>query len=243
MNTALDAAVGDLVLFTDDDILTPAHWLTAYASTAAAQPDFDLFAGPVNPIWPFEPPSWAVCDRRARAACFMATGEPQATGPTEIWLTSQNLAIRRRALTPGRRFDPDWSFSSRGSVMGADMELVGRLRREGFKTWWIAEAMVEHVIRPEQLTKTWMLQRAAQFGRGLYWLDDEFARRVPLLAGMPRWLVRQAIEQAGRVAGAWVRGDEDRLFVARWNLNVQRGALGEARRMRGARGLRPFQAK
>jgi glycosyltransferase involved in cell wall biosynthesis len=236
INTGLERAEGELFLFTDDDVLPPAHWLTEYAAAAAAHSDFDLFAGPVKPLWPFEPPAWAVCDRRARTACFMATGEPQDSGPTEIWLTSQNLAIRSRAMSPHRRFDPDWSFAPGGYVMGGDMEMVGRLRREGFKTWWIAEAMVEHLVRPEQLTKKWMLQRATQFGRGRYWLDEEYGRRVPLVAGMPRWLIRHAISQAARVAAAWIRRDGRELFVARWNLNVHRGALGEAWRVGGPRG-------
>jgi glycosyltransferase involved in cell wall biosynthesis len=235
INSGLDRAKGDLFLFTDDDILPAEDWLTQYAEAAASRPDFDLFGGPVKPKWPFNPPSWAISYRRARTVCFMDTGHPQATGPTETWLSSQNLAIRRGALTPNRRFDPEWSVSPGGYIMGGDAELVGRLRREGSKAWWIAEAMVEHIVRPEQLSSKWMLRRAAEFGRGRYWLDEEYGRRVPMLAGMPRWLVRHAIEQSGRVAAAWIRRDKEGLFVARWDLNVHLGALGEARRTRGAR--------
>jgi hypothetical protein len=112
------------------------------------------------------------------------------------------------------------------------MEFVERLRLDGVMTWWIADAMVEHIIRPEQLTKKWMLGRAIRFGRGRYWMDGEYRRRVPLVAGMPRWLIRHAIEQFGRVAAAWVRRDEQDLFIARWDLNVYRGALSEAFRLR-----------
>lgn len=229
LNAGIELARGDLILFTDDDILPPASWLSRYAAAAASQPGFDVFCGPVCPKWPFDPPSWAVSDNRVRTVCFMDTGQSHATGPTGTWVTGQNLAIRRRVLTPGRRFDnrmgPD-------VAMGEEVELIGRLRRDGVKVWWIADALVEHIIRADQLNKNWVLRRAVQFGRGQYWLDIEFRRPAPLVAGMPRWLIRHAIEQLGRVAAAWIRGRDQDLFVARWDLNYYRGALTEARRLR-----------
>ena len=235
LNAGLERATGDLVLFTDDDILPPGRWLTDYVETAASNPDFDIFGGPERPKWPFEPPSWAVCDERFLAVCFASTGPPRATGPTGNWLVGGNFAVRRRVLGPNRPFDTRLG-SEISSPMGEEIELIGRLMRDGRKTWWIGDAAVEHMIRPEQVNKKWMLQRATQFGRGRYWLDEEYGRRVPLVAGMPRWLIRHAISQAARVAAAWIRRDGRELFVARWNLNVHRGALGEAWRVGGPRG-------
>lgn len=224
VNTGLDYATGDLVLFTDDDIRPPAHWLTSFATTAAAQPEFDLFGGPVRPRWPFEPPSWAVCDRRVRTVCFAETPASRVTGPSDSWLFGGNLAIRRAVMTPNRRFNTGWS----AGALGWETELVETLFREGHKTWWIGEAAVEHMIRPEQLTRKWMLQRAIQFGRGRHLLDAEFGPPAARIAGIPRWQIRKALEQLWSVAAAWAGGDQRSLFVARWNLNVYRGAFGEA---------------
>ncbi|HUP04221.1 MAG TPA: hypothetical protein VMU19_09540 [Bryobacteraceae bacterium] len=119
-------------------------------------------------------------------------------------------------------------------AMGSDDLLAQRLRARGAKVWWIAESLVEHKIRPEQLTRAWMLRRATSFGRGRYWLDEDFRRPAPELMGAPRWLARHIMEQSGRVASAWLRGDAAGLFRERWNLNVLWGAMAECRRMRGA---------
>lgn len=234
LNQALELAAGDLILFTDDDILPERSWLAEYVAAAAAHPDFDIFGGPVRPKWPSEPPRWAVCDLRARTACFMDTGPPPPSGPTETWMTGQNLAIRRRALSAEIRFDARLGAGD-NEPMGEEVHLTERLRRQGCKTWWVAGAQVEHIIRLEQLNKRWMLHRASRFGRSEFWLNAEFRRETPRLAGMPRWLVRHALEQAARVAAACIRGSEEELFVARWNLRVMLAELGEARRLRGSR--------
>lgn len=233
LNAGIEFAKGDPILFTDDDILPPAPWLTLYQEAAASQPGYDVFCGPVSPKWPFDPPSWAVRDRRVRTACFMDTGQPHATGPTDTWVTGQNLAIRRRVLTPDKRFDARLGPEI---AMGEEVELVGRLSRDGAKVWWIAEALVEHIIRPEQFNRSWMLRRAGQFGRGQYLLDAEFRRPAPQVAGVPRWMIRRVLEQSGCVAAAWVRGSRHDLFMARWDLNYYRGALSQAWRARNATG-------
>jgi glycosyltransferase involved in cell wall biosynthesis len=232
LNTGLEHATGSLVLFTDDDILPCADWLTEYAAAADSQPDFDVFGGPVRAKWPFDPPSWAVCDGRVKTVCFMETEQTRASGPTDTWMTGQNMAIRSSALTPDRRFDINMGPGAARPSMGEEIELVGRLARGGHKIWWIAGARVEHIVRPEQLTKRWVLRRAVQFGRGRYWLDIEFRQPVPRVAGMPRWLLRRAIEQLGRAAAAWIRHNEQGFLVERWNLGYSRGVLSEAWRLR-----------
>lgn len=46
VNAGLRRVTGDLILFTDDDILPPAGWLRQYSAAAASQPDYDVSAGP-----------------------------------------------------------------------------------------------------------------------------------------------------------------------------------------------------
>jgi hypothetical protein len=132
------------------------------------------------------------------------------------------------------RFDTKTGPAPDSRAMCQDTEFVERLRAEGRKTWWIAEAGVMHLINPEQLSKKWMLRRAVRFGRGRYRLDGEYKQPVAAVAGMPRWVFRKAIEQFGCVLAAWARGDARDLFVARWDLNFYRGVLGEAWRTRAA---------
>jgi hypothetical protein len=43
---------------------------------------------------------------------------------------------------------------------GSESELTRRLARAGYKAWHCQGAVVEHIIRPSQLTQQWILQRA-----------------------------------------------------------------------------------
>jgi hypothetical protein len=79
---------------------------------------------------------------------------------------------------------------------------------------------------------TWALRRSVQFGRGQFWLDIGFRRPARLVAGMPRWPIRRIIEQTGCVTAAWVRRNQQSLFLARRDLGFLRGVLAQAWRVR-----------
>jgi hypothetical protein len=113
-----------------------------------------------------------------------------------------------------------------------ESEFIERLTRASCKIWWIQDAVVEHIVRPEQVTKKWMWSRATMYGRGIYRQDVAFEGPPKLIAGLPRWAIRAWVERFGRVAVACIRRDEQDSFVARWYLNYYAGMLLEAARMR-----------
>ncbi len=57
-NTAVAAARGDLLLWTDDDVLVDPDWLSAYSSAARRWPNAVCFGGPVTPWYECPPPRW-----------------------------------------------------------------------------------------------------------------------------------------------------------------------------------------
>jgi hypothetical protein len=57
--------------------------------------------------------------------------------------------------------------------MGSESELTRRLARGGYKAWHCPGAVVDHIIRPSQLTRGSMLQRATRYGRGQYRLRQD----------------------------------------------------------------------
>lgn len=232
VDSGLRRAAGDLILFTDDDGLPSAGWLGHYADAAAALPDYDIFGGPVLLNWPFEPPSWAVCDNTVRGWCFAHTDPAISTGPWDGLLIGSNFAVRARARTGSQGFNPALGPAPGSYAMGNETDFIERLRRAGYKAWWIGDAVVEHIIRPEQLSKAWMLRRAIWAGRGAYRLALMNEAPPTLIAGLPRWVIRSLVAQVARFAAAWIRRDERDAFLARWFLNFDRGILIEARRMR-----------
>jgi glycosyltransferase involved in cell wall biosynthesis len=227
LNAGLERVTGDLILFTDDDILPPAGWLTEYVAAAADRPEFDLFSGPVLLNWPGEPPAWAVSNKLVKDWCFAHWDPPQETGPFEGLLLGGNFAVRTRAQLKIGGFDPELGPAPGYLTMGDETEFIQRLRAAGCKTWWIRNAAVEHIIRPDQIDKKWMLHRAVRAGSCRYRESVAEEGLPSQLFGLPRWVIRIELEQLCRLVGAWLRRNEQDAFLARWHLNFFGGMLME----------------
>jgi glycosyltransferase involved in cell wall biosynthesis len=238
INAGLRHAKGDLILFTDDDILPVPDWLVDYAAAAVSQPDFDLFGGPVRLEWPCEPPAWAVYDLAIKVACFSQLDPPLRTGPCAGPLFGGNFAVRASAAAGQGGFDSSLGPRPGSYLVGDETEFVARLRAAGHRAWWIEDAAVEHIVRPEQVDRKWMLERAFSFGRGEYAREVRFAGSPKLVAGVPRWLIRRVALQAGHAAAARILGNERDEFVIRWHLSRYWGMLIQARQMRRREGGR-----
>ena len=56
LNAALEHAEGDLVIFTDDDIIPEPDWLSGFQRLASEQPSFAVFGGRIRPLRPSATP-------------------------------------------------------------------------------------------------------------------------------------------------------------------------------------------
>jgi glucosyl-dolichyl phosphate glucuronosyltransferase len=177
LNRALPLVRGDLVVFTDDDVLPAPDWLLALRRAADAHPEATLFGGTVSLEWPAPPPRWLSED--AVEFSVLYTKQERPSGPcSSLDIFGANMAIRSAVFIAGARLaehvGPD-ATSSR-YAMGSETELLRRLHGQGHAGWFAAEARVTHIIRPEQLEERWIFDRAYRFG---------FSIR-PLLGGAPR---------------------------------------------------------
>ena len=244
LNTGLREISGDLVVFTDDDAVPHKEWLTAMREAVDAHPGYALFGGKILPRWETRPEGWIL-------ECVPLGVAYSVTPPTlregEIGagsLFGPNMAIRASVFASGCCFDPSIGPRGNGSyTMGSETELSLRLERSGLKAWHVESAVVEHIVQDFQLTPKWILRRAALFGREIYRLHDEkrFVNSIKL-CGVPIYLIRCALLEAGKSAHARLRGDSRKRFGFRWKLNFTLGEMIESRehrnsaRMAGAAG-------
>jgi glucosyl-dolichyl phosphate glucuronosyltransferase len=198
-NTALNAALarleGDLSVQTDDDVLPCADWLIALRDAADAHPDYLLFGGTVNTDWPAVTPDWLLRARRHHAILYARS--VQAEGPCKTTdLFGPNWAVRRSAFESGLRFDETIGPDSTKPfyAMGSETEFIGRLAASGARAWFVAGATVSHIVRPEQLSENWVLDRAYRNGLGTGITGRPRCLTGPRLGGRPLRLL------AGRAA-------------------------------------------
>ena len=78
-------------------------------------------------------------------------------------------------------------------MMGSESELFYRLREAEYSAYYHHELKVEHIIRPEQLTQSWIAGRAYKTGRSLvmHQIKNKQAFTAVRLAGYPRWAMLQ----------------------------------------------------
>lgn len=239
LNYAIPFCAGDLIIFTDDDIIAPKNWLIDYEKLAAEKQDYGIFGGKIIPNWPDKRPD-AIINVIPQGPAYAVHKEDISSGPTTpgmVW--GPNMAIRANIFQTGTRFNENIGPSVGSYIMGSETELNFRLADEGYLFWFESSIVVEHQIRPEQLSPTWLAGRAKRFGRASAYNEHQRGgeSNVPLILGAPRWLYRSMVENWSRKAlGILLRNEEVRL-KALWNLNFYWGAICEHRNLFLKKGL------
>jgi glycosyltransferase involved in cell wall biosynthesis len=230
-NIALNAGLahldGDLIVLTDDDAFPHEDWLIQLRNAADAQGQFSIFGGSVVPRREVPPPPWTQwLDERVVYAISDPAWKEGPIAPNLVW--GLNMAIRSDVFQSGIRFDI--SMGPRGSSypMGGETELILRLHAHGHKAWHVRGAVVEHLIRKQQLSRAWVMQRAINYGRGEFRLQhaDEIKSRKLLLRTAPH-LFRELQKQALGMTKACVRRRQQNLFSSYWRFNFVRGQIWE----------------
>jgi len=228
LNTGLAFVEGDLAVFTDDDAFPHPDWLLELRKAAEAQPTYSMFGGAIVPRWASPPPLWVQWVEPGPV--YTLTDPLMKEGPIPPFLVyGPNMAIRTALFQSGARFDPSVGPRSSSYPMGSETELTLRLSREGHKAWYVPKAVVEHLIRDEQLCQSWVLKRAIRYGRGRFRQDYmQKYRRYPTWFGVPRRFLREIFEEQRAIIKAWLKSSERELFCARWKHNFIWGHVIEA---------------
>jgi GT2 family glycosyltransferase len=216
-NTAIEAARGELLIWTDDDVLVARDWLARYVDAARRYPEAAYFGGPVEPWYECEPPVWLKRNLKQFGKVVAVIDHGDADRPLEAGehVIGANMAFRTDVL---RKYRYDVRLCRTGATLAGceDHEMTDRVRADGRNGMWVAGATVRHFIPKERTTRRFARQ---------WWREQAqlFARRRPDQApsgpGVPRWLVRKYWEASGRElllrAGRGSRW-ADAFFEAAW---------------------------
>jgi glycosyltransferase involved in cell wall biosynthesis len=212
LNTGLDATSAELVLFTDDDVRVTEGWVDASCRAMLDDPSIDYTGGPVEPIWEEPAPEWLDQER----ADLWGTLAILDYGPERFVFEERrrvplgaNMAVRRTLIDRVGGFDPQLGRKG-DSLLGQEQaEFFCRSRAAGARGIYEPEMRLQHHVPAKRLTKEY-------FRRWWYWkgvsksrLEQRHPvtelgvdlRRVPKVAGVPRFMLGSAL----RDAAGWVR--------------------------------------
>jgi glycosyltransferase involved in cell wall biosynthesis len=196
-NCAVAAATGELLAWTDDDVLVDPEWLVAYVRAAADWPRAAFFGGTIDPWFSVEPPTW-VRDHLAEFAFPFAIRqlgpETRPLGASESPFGA-NMAFRTELL---RRFPFNPRLGRRGSVMvsGDESSLFRQMRAAGHAGVWVGSARVRHFIPVERLSARFL--RRWYEGAGMTHVRMEGLPPGVRYFRVPRHMVRQYLTERAK---------------------------------------------
>jgi GT2 family glycosyltransferase len=239
MNTGLAASTSPIVGLVDDDINVSADWLVAVVTAFQEDPRVAYLGGRVDPIWEAPCPSWfedtgkalwgtlAILDYGDQSFVF----EERRKIPI-----GANFAIRRSVVDRVGGFDPALGRNSDRILLGQELpEFFARVRGAGLQGRYVPAMSVRHHVPARRLTPHYV--RRWWYGKGVSRARMEAMhpvtelgldlRRVPTIAGIPRFLFGSAARDAIRWGAAWFRGDVGRRLAAETQLCYFGGQVRE----------------
>lgn len=168
LNTAIESVeLGDVVVFTDDDVSPPTDWITNISLSTTTYPEIKVFGGPVHLIWPSESPNWCKSLEKTLYAQHNYSDSDVKYAPGDYPI-GPNFWLRAEIFTTfKRRYDskigpiPD----TRKRVMGSETSFLKALSENGFEIQYIAGCSVGHYVTDDQMTPDYVRNRAKTYGR------------------------------------------------------------------------------
>jgi glycosyltransferase involved in cell wall biosynthesis len=232
-NRAFGEARGDLILWTDDDVLVDPDWLGAFAAGAARHPDAAGFGGPIDPWFPADPDPvlLAAFPPLRMGFCGLDIGPDERTMAADEYGYGANMGFRAAAVR-GIRFNK--SLGRFKDFMGGheDKDYQDRVRAAGGRIVWLPGMRVRHYVDPARMTARHMADY--YYGVGASDVRRDGVPVGPRLLGAPRYLYRVAAERYAQYLLAKLRRDRRAELEHLRSYSYHRGLIRGCRDRAGA---------
>jgi glycosyltransferase involved in cell wall biosynthesis len=190
-NRVLREARGEIIAWTDDDVLVDSAWMSQLVDAARRHPQAAAFGGLIEPWFATRPDPLLLeaFPVLARGFCGLDLGPVERPlGPGEE-VFGANMAYRA-SMVSGLAFDPALGPNGHRSVLGEETALHRQLRQRG-PLVWVPSMRVKHHVPAERMRLSYLLAYAFDNGRTEVRIEG-----VPpgtRLMGVPRWLIRMCV--------------------------------------------------
>ena len=216
-NRAISECSGNLLLFTDDDVIVNENWLRAYEEGSGEYAAASYFGGRVLPLWETPRPSWLKDERMPLLGGLFVHYD---LGESSQWLGDEDpnpfgasFAIRRDLFDRVGLFRRDLGVNGEVPGRGEEAEYLARARAAGFRGAYLAEAVCHHPVEPDRLSIGYLYRYGVQKG-----IAEARMRQHP----GPGSIVNELMYGV-RGLTQLVRGRGDRFRQCVINMGIQRG--------------------
>ena len=172
LNAGIQAAHGEILLFTDDDLRFPGNWVSGMIAPILSG-EADFVQGGIR--WSTE--LLAQIPTGSYLPRLVASTPHKGAAELRVGLIGANMAIRRDAILSAGGFDEALGPGALG--LGEETLLAFQLVRLGYRKILALDVEVEHHFDPIRLTSIGINAMARSKGRSLGYIDYHWNHQRP----------------------------------------------------------------
>ncbi|MFO0938487.1 MAG: glycosyltransferase [Gemmataceae bacterium] len=217
-NCATNAATGDVIVWTDDDVKPDPQWLVQYVEAFSRYPDASFFGGKIKPWYESVPPLWISENEQSFQGMLvirdLGAEERQFAVSTENAVQSEspfgaNMAVRTD-VQRRHMYDPKLGKVKNSNVTADETDMFRRIRESGGHGMWIPSASIKHFVTRSRMTTRYLW--SYHHGQG----QSEVRTQVfllpwntPVFNHAPRWVYKKKYVTLALSWSKWLVGHSD----------------------------------
>lgn len=161
-NSAAKIAKGDILYFTDDDMVADKDLLKNLVKVFSMGYNVASATGKVLPKWETEPPKWILKYCNNYWLSLNDRAEKLIIAPFDIGVLSCHQAIMREAFFKSGGFNPE---NTAGEWIGdGETGLNIKIKELGYNFAYVGDSVIYHIIPPSRMTQSYLNKRMANQG-------------------------------------------------------------------------------
>ncbi len=164
-NAILERVRGRMIAWLDDDVLVDHGWMTEYQKAIERYPDTAIFGGRIDPLFVGPLPAWLASTWELISDVF-AMRRPATDAPISLESLPYGANYGVRADWQ-QRYLFNVSLGRQGTffvIGGEETGSIYRMFADGATGRWMPGVRVQHVIRPNRMTRKYIFRYYAGYG-------------------------------------------------------------------------------
>lgn len=226
-NCGIRNAVGDLLVYVDDDATVNRDYLKTYAQFFIQHPDAVAAGGPILPVYESSPePSWMSHYTRQLVTGKLYIGDREREFPKDAYPGGGNACYRKSVFETVGLFNVELGRKADSLIGAEEKDLFAKMTARGMRFYYLPSAILYHIIPDRKLTADYFRRLTLGIGQS--------ERMRTLAEGRLAYLKRlfkETVKWGGTLV-LWVGfaarlqfSKANKLIVFRWN--VTKGLLAK----------------
>lgn len=194
-NTGLKHALGDFIIFTDDDVYPSKDWIVTYWKKYLEYGDEYFIGGPIYSV--FEDNiqiDQELVEISAHSVKGLNWGDKEKILSDKEFFISANWGCERKIILEAGGFNEHLGLGNINNLnaTGEETDLMEKIKAKGYSPLYVPQLKIGHYVPKNKASLKAILKRKKETGKASAEIYYKNSNEV-LLFGFPRWMLRVLI--------------------------------------------------